>query len=82
MLKLINTKTLIAILAVLSVLAGIMYRNYQANAKAAAAAAALAEQQRKEQQEADALRKSVEEKRKKQNNNAGDSSKTWKSFVP
>lgn len=82
MLRLVNTKLLIAILATLSLIAGLVYRNYQANAKAAAAAAALVEQQRKQQQEADALRKAVEEKRRKQNNNAGDSSKTWKSYVP
>jgi Tfp pilus assembly major pilin PilA len=76
LLKAINTKILIGILATLTMIAGLIYRNHQANLKAAAAAA-QAEQQRKHQQEAEALRKAVEEKRKQHNNNAGNGSKTW-----
>jgi Tfp pilus assembly protein PilE len=75
MLKLLNTKLLIAILAVLAVIASAaIYQRHQ-DAKAAAVL-----EQRK--QEDEAFRKKVEADKKRQNSAAGNEGKTWKSYIP
>lgn len=82
MLKLLNTKLLIAILAALGVLASAaIYQSHQA-----AKAAAILEQQQREteqrKQQDDALRKRVEDIKKRHNFAAGNEGKTWKSYIP
>ncbi len=68
MLKLLNTKLLIAILAVLATLASAaLYQRHEA---------AL----RKQQDEA--LRKRVEQLKKQHNSAAGNESKTWTTYLP
>src|ERR1700733_10095247 len=78
MLKLINTKLLIAILAALCVIASAaIYQNHQT----AKATAILEQQQRDAEQrkrEDEAFRNKVEDNRKRHNSAAGNESKTWK----
>jgi Ni/Co efflux regulator RcnB len=82
MLKLINTKLLIAILAALGVIASAaIYQNRQT-----AKAAAILEQRQKDaeqrKQEDEAFRKKVEENRKRHNSAAGNEGQTWKNYIP
>jgi Tfp pilus assembly protein PilE len=75
MLKLLNAKLLIAILAALAAIASTaIYQRHEATK----AAAAL--EQRK--QEDEAFRKKVEADKKRQNSAAGNEGKTWKSCIP
>ncbi len=68
MLKLLNTKLLIAILAVLATLASAaLYQRHEAEV-------------RKQQDEA--LRKHVEQLKKLHNSAAGNESKTWTTYIP
>lgn len=82
MLKLLNTKLLIAILAVLATIASAaIYQRHEA----AKAAAILEYQQRDAEQrkhEDKAFRKKVEADKKRHNSAAGNEGKTWKSYIP
>jgi Ni/Co efflux regulator RcnB len=82
MLKLINTKLLIAILAALGVIASAALYQRHATAKVAAI---LEQQQRdaeRRRQEDEALRKKVEEDKKRHSSAAANEGKTWKSYIP
>lgn len=82
MLKLLNTKLLIAILAALGVIASAAIYQRHETAKAVAI---LEQQQRdaeRRSQEDEAFRKKVEEDKKRRNSAAGDEDKTWKSYIP
>ncbi len=82
MLKLLNTKLLIAILAVLATIASAaLYQRHEA----AKAATILEQQQRDAEQrvqEDEAFRKKVEQDRKRHDSAAGNEGKTWKSYIP
>lgn len=82
MLKLLNTKLLLAILAVLAVLASTaIYQRHEA----AKATAILERQQRdaeQRRQEDEAFRRKVEANRKRHNSAAGNEGKTWKTYIP
>jgi hypothetical protein len=82
MLKLLNTKLLIAILAALGVIASAaIYQSHET----AKAAAILEQQQRdaeKRKQEDEAFRQKVEQDKKRHNSAAGNEGKTWKSYIP
>ena len=82
MLKLLNTKLLIAILAALGVIASAaIYQRHEA----AKAAAILEQQQRdaeRRRQEGEAFRKKVEADKLRHNSAAADEGKTWKSYIP
>jgi hypothetical protein len=85
----LNTKLLIAILAMLTVIAGTeAYRAHDAHkaAVAAAQAAAILQQQQGEAEECrkqdEAFRKQVEDAKKHYNSAAGNESKTWTTYVP
>ena len=68
MLRLLQTKILIAILAVLAILAGTaIYQRYEAHK-----AAVLQEQ----------FRRQVEQNKKQHNSAAGKEGNTWRSYVP
>jgi chromatin segregation and condensation protein Rec8/ScpA/Scc1 (kleisin family) len=82
MLKLLNTKFLLAILAVLVAIASIaMYQRHEA-----AKAAAILEQQQRDavqrMQEDEAFRKKVEADKKRHSSAAGNEGKTWKTYIP
>jgi uncharacterized protein YxeA len=82
MLKLLNTKLLIAILAVLATIASAaLYQSHEA-----AKATAILEQQQRDaehqKQEDQAFRKKVEQDRKRHNSAGGNEGKTWKSYIP
>ena len=89
MLKIINTKVLIAILAALTVIAGLLVRQHEVserNAASAAKAAAILEQQ---QHDAEAQKKAdqdfvndVNRRKHQQNNMPANESKGWKTYVP
>ena len=89
MLKAINTKLLISILAALTVIAGLLVRLKQENERAAAAEAKVAQvlqeeqRQAEEQQKQEAeFRRQLAEARKKSHSFAGNESKTWQTYVP
>lgn len=82
MLKLLNTKLLIAVLAVLATLASAAIYQRHENAKTAAV---LEQQQRdaaRRKQEDEAFRKKVEADRQRHDSAAGNEGKTWKSYIP
>ena len=75
MLKLLNSKLLIAILATLAVIASAaIYQRYET-----AKTAAVVERQR---QYDEAFRKRVQEDKRKHNAAAGNEGKTWKTYIP
>ncbi len=82
MLKLPNTKLLIAILAVLATIASaVLYQRHEAEK----AAAILLQQQRdaeRQRQEDEAFRKRVEEQKKQHSHTAGNEGKTWRNYIP
>ena len=82
MLKAINTKILLAILAALTAIgSAVIYQNHEAHK----AAAVLQQQQHdaEERTKADeAFRKQVEQDKKRHNSAAGNEGKTWKSYIP
>ncbi len=82
MLKLLNAKLLIAILAVLAAIASAAIYQRHETAKAAA----ILEQQQRDanerKQEDEAFRKKVEADKQKHNSAAGNEGKTWKSYIP
>jgi cell division protein FtsL len=82
MLKLLNTKLLIAILAVLAAIASAAIYQRHETAKAVTVLEQHqrdAEQRRKEDE---AFRKKVEQDRKRHNSAAGNEGKTWKGYIP
>jgi Flp pilus assembly protein TadG len=89
MLKAINTKLLLAILAALTAIGGALtYQRHEA-AKAAAAAAkaaAILQQQQKEaedqRQRDEAFRQRVEADKEKHNSAAAHEGKTWQKYIP
>lgn len=89
MLKAINTKILLAILAALTAIGGALtYQRHEA-AKAAAAAtkaATILRQQQKESEERkvedQAFRERVEADKKKHNSAAAHEGKTWQKYIP
>jgi hypothetical protein len=89
MLKVINTKILLAILAALTAIGGALtYQRHEA-AKAAAVAAkaaALLQQPQKEAEERkaedEAFRRRVEADKRKHNPAAANESKTWQKYIP
>ena len=89
MLKLINTKILLAILGALTAIGGaLVYQRQEAEkaASAAAKAAAILQQQQTEavEQKArdEAFRQQVEANKRKHNSAAAKEGKTWKTYVP
>lgn len=89
MLSAINTKLLIAILAVLTAISGaVLYQRHQSEKAAAAAAkaAAILQQQQKDAEEQkardEAFRKQVEQDRARHNSAAAHEGKTWKTYIP
>jgi hypothetical protein len=82
MLKLLNTKLLIAILAALGVIASAAIYQRHETAKASA----ILEQQQREadrrRQEDEAFRKKVEADKQRHNSAATAEGKTWKSYIP
>ena len=89
MLKAINTKILLAILAALTAICGALtYQRHEAAKAAAAAAKAAAilqEQQREAEQrkaEDEAFRQRVEQDKKKHNSAGAHEGKTWKTYIP
>jgi uncharacterized protein YxeA len=82
MLKAINTKILIAILAALTAIgSAVIYQSHEAHK-----AAAILEQQQHDTEERnkedEAFRKKVEQDKKRHNSAAGNEDKTWKSYIP
>jgi type II secretory pathway pseudopilin PulG len=86
MLKLINTKILLSILAALVAIgSAAIYQSHEAHKAAEAAAAILQQQQHDadEQRKRDeAFRKQVEQDRKRHNSAAANEGKTWKTYIP
>lgn len=89
MLTAINTKILLSILAALTVISGLLYRQHEANEKAAAAAArtaAILQQQQHDSEEqkkrASEFAAQVQNNRQKHDSTAAHEGKTWKSYVP
>ena len=89
MLKLINTKILLAILAALVAIgSAAIYQSHEAH-KAADDAAKAAEILQHQQHDADeqrkheeAFRKQVEQDKKRHNSAAANEGKTWKTYIP
>ena len=82
MLKAINTKILIAILAALTAIgSALIYQSREAHK-----AAAILQQQQHDAEERErqdeAFRKKVEQDKKRHNSAAGNEGKTWKSYIP
>ena len=89
MLNAINTKLLIAILAVLTAIgSAAIYQRYESTeaAEAAAKSAAILQQQQKEAEEQrehdEAFRKTVEQNKARHNSAAAHEDKTWKTYLP
>ena len=89
MLKLINTKILLAILAALVAIgSAAIYHNHEAHkvAEAAAKVAAILQQQQHDADEQkkrdEAFRKQVEQDRKRHTSAAANEGKTWKTYIP
>ena len=82
MLKMINTKILLAILAALTAIgSAVIYQSHEAHK----AAAILQRQQRDAEErnkEDEEFRKKVEQDKKRHNSAAGNEGKTWKSYIP
>ena len=87
MLKIMNTKVLIAILAVLTTIAGLLIHQHEVSERNAAvkAAAILAQQQRDTEaaQKADQqMRENIQRLRKQHDSNHANESKGWQTYVP
>lgn len=89
MLKVINTKVLIAILAVLTAIAGLLVHEHDVNERNAAAAAKAAAILQQQQKDADAAKKADEQSReniqrlrRQHNSNHANESKGWQTYVP
>ena len=82
MLKAINTKILLAILAALTTIgSAVIYQSHEAHK-----AATILQQQQHDAEERnkedEAFRKKVEQDKKRHNSAAGNEGKTWKSYIP
>jgi hypothetical protein len=82
MLKAINTKILLAILAALTAIgSAVISQSHEAHK-----AAAILQQQQQDAEERErqdeAFRKKVEQDKKRHNSAAGNEGKTWKSYIP
>ena len=82
MLKAINTKILLAILAALTAIgSAVIYQSHESHK-----AAAILQQQQHDAEEQrrrdEAFRKQVEQDKKRHNSAAGNEGKTWKSYIP
>ena len=87
MLKIMNTKVLIAILAVLTTIAGLLIHQHEVSERNSAvkAAAILAQQQRDAEaaQKADQqMRENIQRLRKQHDSNHANESKGWQTYVP
>ena len=89
MLKAINTKLLLAILAALTAIGGALtYQRHEAAkaASAAAKAAAILQQEQREAEERkaedEAFRQRVEANKKKHNSASAHEGTTWKNYIP
>ena len=89
MVKLINTKLLIAILAAVTALGTFLYHEHEVKVRAAEAAERTAALLQKQQDDAEAAKKAdaelwrkVQENRKKLDSTIGNGSKSLKSYVP
>ena len=89
MLKMINTKLLIAILAALTVFAGLLVRQHEVSERNAAAAAKTAAILAQQQHDAEVQKKhnqdfmdSVTAQKKKSNSMPARESKGWQTYVP
>jgi len=87
MLKAINTKILLAILAALTAIGGTLaYQRHETAKAAAAKAAAILQQQQKEADEqkaaAEAFRQRVDADRKKHSSAAAHEGKAWRTYIP
>ena len=82
MLKLLNTKLLIAILAALSVIASAAIYQRHETAKAAAILGRQQREAERHRQEDEAFRKKVEADKQRHNSAAADEGKTWKTYIP
>ena len=82
MLKAINTKIPLAILAALTAIgSAVIYQSHEAHK----ASAILQQQQHNAEErnkEDEAFRKKVEQDKKRHNSAAGNEGKTWKSYIP
>ena len=82
MLKAINTKILLAILAALTAIgSAVIYQSHEAHK-----ASAILQQQQHDAEERnkedEAFRKKVEQDKKRHKSAAGNEGKTWKSYIP
>ena len=82
MLKAINTKILLAILAALAAIgSAVIYQSHEAHK-----AAAILQRQQRDAEERNKVdeefRKKVEQDKKRHNSAAGNEGKTWKSYIP
>ena len=89
MLKIVNTKVLISILAVLTATAGVLVHEHEVNVRNAAAAEKAAAILQQQQRDAEAAKKADQQMRdniqrlRKQNNvNHANESKGWQTYVP
>jgi len=89
MLKAINTKLLVAILAALTAIGAALVHEHEVNKQAAESAAKSAAILQKQQDDADAAKKhdaelwdGIRKQRKKNNVNPVNGSKTWTTYVP
>lgn len=89
MLKAINTKILLGILAALTLIGGLLIHQNHVNEQAAASAAKAAAILQQQQSDADEVKKKnaqfwedVKKQKAKQNNSPANSSKTWQHYIP
>jgi molybdopterin converting factor small subunit len=89
MLKIINAKVLVSILAVLAAIAGVLVHEHQVNERNAAAAERTAAILAQQQREADAKKKAdqdfindVNRRKHQQNNMPANQGKTWRTYIP
>ncbi len=89
MLKAVQIKILLAILAAVTAIGGFMFHEHEINVRAAAAAAKAAALLQQQRDDADAAKKHdaktwdfVRKQRQKHNTNPANGSKPWQTYVP
>lgn len=83
MLKIMNTKVLIAILAVLTTIAGLLIHQHEVSERNAAAILAQQQQDTEAAQKADQqMRENIQRLRKQHDSNHANESKGWQTYVP
>ncbi len=89
MLKVVQIKILLAILAALIAICGFLYHEHEVNVRAAAAAAKAAALLQQQRDDADAAKKHdaetwefVRKQRQQHNTNPANGSKPWQTYVP